>query len=1090
MRIEEIIIESFGRAGGLAVNDLTPGLNVLVGRNEAGKTTVLEFVRAVFFGFKRKSSPSNIYESGRGAPRKGRLTLYVPHQGRVRMERAEKRGAREGVLTVFDDQGSLLDPSVLPIFRAGLDRGLYESLFAFDLDAMSRVDQDALRGKITAAALGSMRTNPVDVRNHLWERIKRLSRRTAADGESLPEIQSRLRLLDKRLRAISNRPDLHSRLKQDLDATVARRTQLASEAAAAESELARLDETLRFEYDCKRLALLQEELVELNEFQQFPPDGLSRFEQALERLRQDQESLQEVESSLENLCREERRLDPDPAFAACSEAIHSLNRAAHNLARVPEEIERLRNSIAMSLQSLQQEHTAFGVGWSRDRILRSNPSFAVEQEIRCFIDSWKTCKEVINSSESRISEASERCRRLQAAVEARRAEIDELRLSCRGFLDPESLQRLQEWKSHYSRVLDLEERLVEKRSRLEGLIAGLGESRAEMERLSQGSTKVMPTVFSWLSAALGLTAGVGMIYAGRYGNDVPAYGFLVVGTAIVLALPLLVRWKVLLDRNAASQNAAQRERLNARATRLTGEIAVVENERRNVIRNRDRLRQELDAISREVLGTGRAGLSAILGAERQAAAAQEPMRKFRLVEASLNSALTDLGVEERRLAELRAVSMQQGQEFAQLKSTWEQVLAEHDLEPGLEPEPSLVLIHRLRELKAKVLRIAEDERRLDGIVEEWSAFCDKIAGVADDIGLPVSPELSPLDQVQQWSRRELDAKAALSKKETLQKVIHEHETRAGVLKKRITDARDRINALMESARAADEDAFRLRASGRERFTALQKERRDLATRLVSAMGFANDASLYATVASMDWQELRASKQSIEANLRSRQEEREHLADLRGRLEQEISALEADEETDRILAEREELLSRLNRLAEEWITLNLATRLLDRTILVYETERQPAVLERGSEIFRAITGGGFKRILFPLDHDGVKAERCDGGIVGEELLSRGTLEQLYLALRLAHIEVYHRQDPIPVLMDDILVNYDPERAGRTAEVLVDFSRDTSTQVLFFTCHSAMAELFPPGVNKLVLDLSLRRTKPVPRRHEIFTQVRGD
>jgi len=355
------------------------------------------------------------------------------------------------------------------------------------------------------------------------------------------------------------------------------------------------------------------------------------------------------------------------------------------------------------------------------------------------------------------------------------------------------------------------------------------------------------------------------------------------------------------------------------------------------------------------------------------------------------------------------------------------------------------------------------------------------------MGRPVLQEMSPLDQVERWSRRELDTKEALSKKETLRQTISEHETRAGVLNKRIADASDQIEALMEAARVRDEDAFRRKAGGHERFKAIEQERRDLAARLVSVMGFQDEASMYTALASVDWDERKTSKQGIESNLRGLRQEREDLADLKGRLEQEISALEADEETDRILAEREELLCRVNRLAEEWITLNLAARLLDGTILIYETERQPAVLERGSDIFRAITAGGFTRILFPLDHDRVKAERGDGGIVGEELLSRGTLEQLYLALKLAHLEIYHRQEPIPVLMDDILVNYDPERAGRTAEALVKFSSDTGTQVLFFTCHPAIAELFPSGVNTIVMDLSLRRTEPVPRRHETVAQL---
>ena len=55
------------------------------------------------------------------------------------------------------------------------------------------------------------------------------------------------------------------------------------------------------------------------------------------------------------------------------------------------------------------------------------------------------------------------------------------------------------------------------------------------------------------------------------------------------------------------------------------------------------------------------------------------------------------------------------------------------------------------------------------------------------------------------------------------------------------------------------------------------------------------------------------------------------------------------------------------------------------------------------------------------------ERADGVRIEEELLSRGTQEQLYLSMRLAHLDVYHREKfNMPMMMDDVLVNFDPRQ----------------------------------------------------------------
>ena len=66
------------------------------------------------------------------------------------------------------------------------------------------------------------------------------------------------------------------------------------------------------------------------------------------------------------------------------------------------------------------------------------------------------------------------------------------------------------------------------------------------------------------------------------------------------------------------------------------------------------------------------------------------------------------------------------------------------------------------------------------------------------------------------------------------------------------------------------------------------------------------------------------------------------------------------------------------------------------------------------------------------------------------LSRGTAEQLYLAMRFAFIDEYvEHSEPVPVLMDDVLVNFDAERSRAASEAIVEFSRNH--QVLLLTCH---------------------------------------
>ena len=73
------------------------------------------------------------------------------------------------------------------------------------------------------------------------------------------------------------------------------------------------------------------------------------------------------------------------------------------------------------------------------------------------------------------------------------------------------------------------------------------------------------------------------------------------------------------------------------------------------------------------------------------------------------------------------------------------------------------------------------------------------------------------------------------------------------------------------------------------------------------------------------------------------------------------------------------------------------------------------------------------------------------------MSRGTREQLYLSLRFGLIREFgERTERLPVVVDEVLVNFDPKRAGRAARAFAELAN--TNQVLVFTCHPETVALF--------------------------------
>lgn len=106
--------------------------------------------------------------------------------------------------------------------------------------------------------------------------------------------------------------------------------------------------------------------------------------------------------------------------------------------------------------------------------------------------------------------------------------------------------------------------------------------------------------------------------------------------------------------------------------------------------------------------------------------------------------------------------------------------------------------------------------------------------------------------------------------------------------------------------------------------------------------------------------------------------------------------------------------------------------------------------RASEIFAAVADGAYRSIRMDEER---RLSVWDGSRnIPAERLSRGTIEQIYLAVRLAAAEVL-LEEPVPVILDDVFAFYDDKRLESALKWL---SRQ-GKQVIIFTCHKREEEI---------------------------------
>ncbi|MBU4604586.1 MAG: hypothetical protein KKH66_06760, partial [Proteobacteria bacterium] len=198
-----------------------------------------------------------------------------------------------------------------------------------------------------------------------------------------------------------------------------------------------------------------------------------------------------------------------------------------------------------------------------------------------------------------------------------------------------------------------------------------------------------------------------------------------------------------------------------------------------------------------------------------------------------------------------------------------------------------------------------------------------------------------------------------------------------------------------------------------------------------------------------------------------------LAGRKGELAKELEHLGKSEPAAQAQARLEALAQEKADLARRHDALLVAETLLGRAMEEFRLEAQPGLLKKAGRYLAMATDGAYEWLGTDLFEAPAKGEpeikaRSGPGAPEREIaaLSRGTRDQLYLCLRLALAqEITAQGEPLPLILDDPLVNFDAQRLAATLAMLCRVAQER--QVILLTCHPHQARLLEEryAVNRL-------------------------
>jgi uncharacterized protein YhaN len=1026
MKIHRLRVERCGGWNDLTLPLTADGLTVLYGPNEAGKSTLMRFIRGVLFGF----DPQD--EAGPGArPRRlgcaGELIVSEGDEEYTLRRESEYEG-RTGLRVTT--RGAVLDAAdAIERLRGGVSRDIFERVFALglaELQQLAALHDDEVARKIYEMSLGrdgqrvaAAWESSEAARQELWD--------TQTRTGTLIRLASALEEVEMRLAdgAAADQQYLETRREQ---------VRLTAEIENQRTRQRGLQEQLRGHDFMERIwgpwrraRALGEEQASLRFVEALPQDGperLDELELQAADLQRRRDRIREDVRRIRETVRNARRIDPLGPHGA---ALRRLAGRSDAISQIESRLDEKQEQVAVERGKLDESLRQLGTGWDESRLDRLDARPAATHEL------FRRARQFRATLISR----GRRIRRYQqwSAELQRRGEC----LTALRKVEGRPAEEVREVLGQRITALEQIERLQLQVSVRTDAVNVL----QDQLRIAE-TPRTLPACYYSVLALFGL-GGAALVAVGTYRviEGVASAGQWMVGVIFALLgiCAAGLTWTMKRQFDPSDDSARS----------LRNRLAVAEDELGDARRDLAGLLRELR--TRPPLRTsGDANFHEPLDIKEQLNTARDELMQ-------LDRELRDNVLYQRRreqMAQIRADIRKLQRTVSAARGEWCQALKMVGLDESLQIEGSLRIWETAQEAKLRLQtwRAVRDELESDRA--SVRSFHDDVAELTLALEEPRASD--PHARVAAWNERWKELQKSRQRTRAARRELRAHRREWREVARETRTVRERRTALLQSIGVANREEFLGCYREQQRLFEVQRQLEVAREELAAA---AQTEPQLAVVEEdlLDFDPA-CNRQAIET-LRRELSDLEH--DLQeshhrlGQVKQEMQAREADRTAVELRFERAQLQDQWERALATWSSVALARQGLDSLRTRLERTCQPETLTRASGYLRALTGGRYERVWTPLGERRLVLDDQLHEAWRVEQLSSGTREQLFLAIRLALIDQFREQRvELPVVLDDVLVNFDQLRTEAAIDTLVEYARG-GRQVLMFTCHLHLAAM---------------------------------
>jgi uncharacterized protein YhaN len=494
---------------------------------------------------------------------------------------------------------------------------------------------------------------------------------------------------------------------------------------------------------------------------------------------------------------------------------------------------------------------------------------------------------------------------------------------------------------------------------------------------------------------------------------------------------------------------------NAQAEALASEIATL----------KDRITSTL--IHEDVPVTKKQSLAELIGMAQRHVESQEALR------AEIDASDKTLRQHHKDLKNLSSEMAHVEEDLDRWKTTWARTVEKIGLAAEASPTAARTVIESIREARTQQDEADVLEKRIRGIDRDAQAFQERVGQLVNSLAAEFK-DATPEEAGVLLNAKLTEARASQSRRRDLQRQLDTARTEQENAKKGLDDATTLMESLCREAGCRQPEMLPEIEKHVRQHRQLYRESEDIGDRLRRLSAGATIEAFVTEAESVAPDSLAPKMERLADDITTLEHERSELDQTIGTEKAELRRMDGRAESAGYAEDAERLLADLESDVAQYARNKIAAVILARTIEQYREKHQGPLIKRASGLFAQITRNAFQSVRAEYDEKGrpvlVGIRTAGDEPVAVSGMSDGTADQLYLALRLASLEHYlDSSEPLPFVVDDILLRFDDERAMATLQVLSDLSE--KTQVIFFTHHHHLVELAQATIGDSMLRVHL-------------------